>query len=433
MLGLVDGLAEQVKEGLFAVLDTLVLPELDTRGGDGFASETVEVTFEAQAYLLEFFEIICTLDVFHDLHDLALFGSRVEDGLLGDFFALELVKVIRNTSHQAQFRDQQNLKPSFPVLHLQEWLLGFANSDIVLGLVVIQHIGLFATCELLSQVLVHNILNLVVPTITVVDLDDLVLEGVLDNVSLVLAVTALVLFVKLVYEFEDSLVADDLFGTVHSEEYAFLEHYEVGLESWVHVQVVDLSFCFDVEEFACAADLRVSGLAHHSSEFVVEEEEKSLRVVFGIDGLDFLDGDLVLLDLEFGAVLFGFLVTDQVHAANGWVGNHGLYVIPACLENLFAFLSVVPGDHGFELDWEDEEGGKVLSDFDLKVVGEDVDRAEVVGVGAFDTLGEFDEFLGLLLDLHEDKLQMNILFRSRKCRRFIGLYCWVEWFIKITP
>lgn len=82
MFSLVDWLTEQVEEGFFAILDALVVAELNSRGLDHFGSHFVEVSFEPESDLFEFFEIIGSLDVFHDLHDLGFLGSGIEDSLL---------------------------------------------------------------------------------------------------------------------------------------------------------------------------------------------------------------------------------------------------------------------------------------------------------------------------------------------------------------
>jgi hypothetical protein len=224
------------------------------------------------------------------------------------------------------------------------------DGDIVLLLVIIEHISLLAAAKFFTQILVNDVLNFVVPTISVVGLDNQVFQCILDNVSFVLAVPSFVFLVKLVNVLEDCLVSDDFLGAVHSKENSLLQHHEVSLKPRVHDQILDLALCLDVEELTRTTDFTVPDLTHDSSELVVEKEQKSFLVFFGIDCVDFLDENFVLSNLEFNTVLFGLLVADKVHATNGWVGNHALNVTPACLKNLLALMSVVSGNHGFKLN-----------------------------------------------------------------------------------
>ena len=41
-------------------------------------------------------------------------------------------------------------------------------------------------------------------------------------------------------------------------------------------------------------------------------------VSFDVDDLDLLDGDFELFDLEFSEILFGLMIADKVHPADGW-------------------------------------------------------------------------------------------------------------------
>lgn len=117
------------------------------------------------------------------------------------------------------------------VLDLEQWLFGLANDDVVLCLVVVKDVGLFSTGKLFCQVLVNDVLNLVVSSISVVDLNDLVDERILYDVSFIFSVSLLIFLVQVVDILQYCLVSYNFLCTVHSEEDSLFQHYEVCLEA----------------------------------------------------------------------------------------------------------------------------------------------------------------------------------------------------------
>jgi hypothetical protein len=319
MFALVNGLTEQVEEGFFSVLDSLAVTELKSWNRNGFSFHAVKVFFEFDSDLLKLIKVISFLKFLHYLHDLRFFGSSIKNGMLTDFFPLELIKVIRNTSHEAKFRYKQNFMLSSFVFGLEQRLFWFANGDVVLGFVIVKHVSLFATGELFSQILVNNIFNLVVSAIAVVDLHDEIDQSILDNVSFVVSVTLFVFLVKVINVFQHCLISDDFFRAVNSQENSFFQHHKVRFETAVHVEVVDFLLVLYVEELSCLANFGEPSIGHCVSETIVEEEKECFRIVFDFDDFDFFDCHFEAVGLEFSQVLCGFLVADEVHSADGGI------------------------------------------------------------------------------------------------------------------
>lgn len=81
-----------------------------------------------------------------------------------------------------------------------------------------------------------------------------------------------------------------------------------------------------------------------------------------------------LLDIRFMPQIVGLSKLFEL------VTDNSLNLFPGALKDFLSFLTIVPRDHRFELDREDEKLFESLHQFDFKVIAYDLYRSELAGI-----------------------------------------------------
>ena len=137
----VNWLIKEVKECFLALHDILIFTERDFWSWNHFSSEIVKLFVEPESDLFQFIKVISSFNLLNDAHNFPLFSLGIENCLLADFLSLEFIKVLGDTSHQAQLWYEQDLNSAlFLVLNLKQGLFGFSDGNVVLGFVVVKHV-----------------------------------------------------------------------------------------------------------------------------------------------------------------------------------------------------------------------------------------------------------------------------------------------------
>ena len=139
MFAMEDGLAVELEEGLLSFFNFVVVSESDARHRNDSALDSLEMFADFDAQFLQRSEFIVLPEFLHKVHYFPLLLIWRLYGVLRYLFSSELIKVLRNSCHEAKLWDEEDLKffVLAPALNFQKWLLQVGDLEIVLLLVVL--------------------------------------------------------------------------------------------------------------------------------------------------------------------------------------------------------------------------------------------------------------------------------------------------------
>ncbi len=110
MFAWIDRLVIEIEKCFFPLFDCVVVSEIEFWHGDNLTLDSFKVLADIDAHIFERAEIFVSPQLFHKFQYLFLFFVSRLDSVLGNLFSSELVKILGDSSHEAEFGNKEYLE-----------------------------------------------------------------------------------------------------------------------------------------------------------------------------------------------------------------------------------------------------------------------------------------------------------------------------------
>ena len=125
------------------MLDCIVVSKIESWHRNDLAFDSFKVLADTDPHIFQGAEIFVSPQLLHKFQDLFLFFVCRSDSVFGDLFSSELVEVLGDSSHEAEFWNEEYLEVLVlpATFYFEQGLLFVCYTEVVLLLVVVFQTG----------------------------------------------------------------------------------------------------------------------------------------------------------------------------------------------------------------------------------------------------------------------------------------------------